>query len=411
MTPRDTVALALQALRGNVLRSVLTALGVIIGIAAVIVMVAIGQGTQSRLDTMISSLGSNRLEVQSGAGRSGGARLGGGSKPTLTQGDADAIRRELPDVQYVAASVRMGSTQAVAGDTNWATSLQGVEPDFFTINNWQLESGDWFQQRDYGSAAKVVLIGQTVKKNLFGEDDPVGKAIRAERVPLLVAGVLKSRGPGGFGQDQDDVMFVPLQTAKRRLPAGSAISGEYVQQISVGVARAEAMGSVQASIGDLLRQRHRIAAGGQDDFNVRNMAEIVATRSETTRLMSVLLGAVATISLIVGGIGIMNIMLVSVTERIREIGLRMAVGAGPREIRLQFLSEALAISLGGGVLGILLGIAGAWVAAAVTALPVHLSPGIILLATVFSLATGLFFGYYPAKKASELDPIEALRSE
>jgi len=410
MTPRDTVLLALQALRGNVLRSVLTALGVIIGIAAVIVMVAIGQGTQSRLDAAISSLGSNRLEVQSGAGRSGGARLGGGSKPTLTQGDADAIRRELPDVQYVAASVRMG-TQAVSGDANWATSLQGVDPDFFAINNWQLESGDWFQQRDYGAAAKVVVIGQTVKKNLFGEEDPVGKTIRAERVPLQVAGVLKSRGPGGFGQDQDDVMFVPLQTAKRRLPAGSAISGEYVQQISVGVARPEAMGSVQAEIADLLRQRHRIAAGGQDDFNVRNLAEIVATRSETTRLMSLLLGAVATISLIVGGIGIMNIMLVSVTERIREIGLRMAVGAGPREIRLQFLSEALAISLGGGVLGILLGIAGAWVAAAVTALPVTLSPGIILLATVFSLATGLFFGYYPAKKASELDPIEALRSE
>jgi putative ABC transport system permease protein len=222
--------------------------------------------------------------------------------------------------------------------------------------------------------------------------------------------VLESRGPGGFGQDQDDVLFVPLQTAKRRLPAGSAISGEYVQQISVGVARRKPwLGAGRDRRPAAPAPPHR--GSGQDDFNVRNLAEIVATRSETTRLMSLLLGAVATISLIVGGIGIMNIMLVSVTERIREIGLRMAVGAGPREIRLQFLSEALAISLGGGVLGILLGIAGAWVAAAVTALPVTLSPGIILLATVFSLATGLFFGYYPAKKASELDPIEALRSE
>jgi putative ABC transport system permease protein len=301
--------------------------------------------------------------------------------------------------------------QVVAGDANWATSVQGVDADFFPINNWQLEGGDWFQQRDYGGAAKVVLIGQTVKKNLFGDDDAVGKTIRVERVPLRVAGVLGPRGQGGFGQDNDDVMFVPLQTAKRRLPAGSAISGEYVQQISVGVSRPEAMGSVQGAIADLLRQRHHIAPSGQDDFQVRNLAEIIATRTETTRLMSLLLGAVATISLIVGGIGIMNIMLVSVTERIREIGLRMAVGAGPREIQLQFLSEALAISLGGGVLGILLGIAGSWVAGAASALPVHLSPGIIVLATLFALATGLFFGYYPAKKAAQLDPIEALRTE
>jgi putative ABC transport system permease protein len=411
MTLRDTVGLAFQALRGNLLRSVLTALGVIIGIAAVIVMVAIGQGTQSRLDAVISSLGSNRLEVQSGAGRSGGARMGAGSKPTLTQGDADAIRRELPEVQYVAASVRLGGTQAVSGDANWSTSLQGVEEDFFAINNWQLDTGEWFQQRDFGAAAKVVLIGQTVKKNLFGDEDPVGKTIRVERVPLRVGGVLRPRGQGGFGQDNDDVMFVPLQTAKRRLPAGSAISGEYVQQISVGVSRPEAMSSVQASIADLLRQRHRIAGNAQDDFNVRNMAEIIQTRTETTRLMSILLGAVATISLIVGGIGIMNIMLVSVTERIREIGLRMAVGAGPREIQRQFLAEALAISLGGGVLGILLGIAGALIFAAASALPVSLSVGIIALATLFALATGLFFGYYPAKKAAELDPIEALRSE
>ena len=410
MTLRDTVGLAFQALRGNVLRSVLTALGVIIGIAAVIVMVAIGQGTQSRLDAVISSLGSNRLEVQSGAARTGGARLGGGSKPTLTQGDADAIKRELGDVQYVAASVRMG-TQAVAGDANWSTQLQGVDQDFFPINNWQLDSGEWFQERDFGGASKVVLIGQTVKKNLFGDDDAVGKTIRVERVPLRVTGVLASRGQGGFGQDQDDVLFVPILTAKRRLPAGSAISGDYVQGISVGVARPEAMGSVQSAIGDLLRQRHHIAANGQDDFNVRNLAEIIQTRTETTRLMSLLLGAVATISLIVGGIGIMNIMLVSVTERIREIGLRMAVGAGPREIQLQFLAEALAISLGGGVIGILLGIGGAWAFAAASALPVSLSVGIIAVATLFSLATGLFFGYYPAKKAAELDPIEALRSE
>jgi len=410
MTPRDVVQLAMESLRGNLLRSTLTALGVIIGISAVIVMVAIGQGTKSELDRVMSSLGSNRLEVMSGAGRAGGARMGAGSMPTLTEGDAQAIKREIASVAYSSASVRM-SAQAVAGNANWASTVLGVEADYFTINNWQLAGGDWFAARDYVGAAKSVLIGQTVRKNLFGDEDPIGRTIRIDRVPLRVAGVLAVKGQGGFGQDQDDVLFVPLATAKRRLPGGARIQGDFVQQITVGAASAESVGEAETAITELLRQRHRIQAAGQDDFQVRNLAEIIQTRSETTRLMSMLLAAVATISLIVGGIGIMNIMLVSVTERIREIGLRMAVGAGPLEIQLQFLAEAMAISLGGGAIGIALGVAGAYLAGAATALPVHLSPGVILLATGFSLATGLFFGYYPARKAAQLDPIEALRSE
>ena len=410
MKPRDTVALALQALRGNVLRSVLTALGVIIGIAAVIIMVAIGEGTQSALDRVISQLGTNRLEVLSGAGRSGGARMGSGSKPTLTGADALAIRREIDGVAYVAGTVRVGA-QIVSGNANWSSSVQGVDPDFFPINNWQLASGDWFDARAYSGAGKVALIGETVRKNLFPDEDPVGRSLRINRVPIQIVGVLRAKGQGGFGQDMDDVVFVPLQTAKRRLAAGGALAGDFLQQIAVGVASPEQMPAVQAGLADLLRQRHRIGSGAQDDFQVRNMAEMIATRSETTRLMSILLAVVATISLIVGGIGIMNIMLVSVTERIREIGLRMAVGAGPREIRLQFLGEALAISLGGGLIGIALGIGGAHLTGWLSELPVQLSPGIVVLASVFSLATGLFFGYYPAHKAAQLDPIEALRSE
>jgi putative ABC transport system permease protein len=410
MKLRDTAVLAIEALRANKLRSVLTALGVIIGIAAVIVMVSIGSGTQGQLEKLINSLGSNRLEIVGGGGRSGAMRTGGASTPSLTFADIDALRREIPDAQYISGSMRQGG-QVVAGDSNWATTFTGVELDFFQINNWQLASGQLPSSRDFSGGTKVALIGETVRRELFGDEDPIGKTIRLARVPFKVVGLLASKGQGGWGQDQDDVIFVPLLTAKRRLIGTDQIAGNFVPQISIGVAEGADMSAVQEQINQLLRQRHKIQPGAQDDFQVRNLAEFISARSETTRLMSVLLAAVATISLIVGGIGIMNIMLVSVTERIKEIGLRMATGATPADIQAQFLAEAITISMLGGVLGILIGIGGALLVSKLTALPVALSMDVIGLAAAFAIATGLFFGFYPARKAARLDPIEALRWE
>jgi putative ABC transport system permease protein len=404
----DILAMAVYALRGNWLRSLLTALGVIIGIAAVIVMVAVGRGTQAELDATLSRLGSNRIEIFASSARSGAVRLGAGSMSTLTSGDIKAIRDEIAQVQYVSGQVR-GGGQAIFAERNWSTSWNGVMADFFPINNWQLSEGEWFAPRDYAGAAKVAIIGSTVRDKLFEGGEAVGATIRLSRIPLRVVGVLQSKGQSGWGGDADDVIMVPLETARRRLSGAVGVSADGVQQVSVGTARAQDLVAVEQQLGELLRQRHRIAPGGEDDFMVRNLSEIVSTRTQTTRLMSLLLGAVASISLLVGGIGIMNIMLVSVTERIREIGLRMAVGAGPREIRLQFLAEAMVISLGGGVIGIALGVTGALLTARWSALPVQLDAPVIVLATVFSVATGLFFGYYPARKASLLDPIEALR--
>jgi putative ABC transport system permease protein len=401
---------AVFALRGNWLRSALTSLGVIIGIAAVIVMVSVGQGTQAEIDKLVSGLGSNRLDVGGAGGfGGGGARIAAGSRYTLDEADAEAIRDQVPEVQYVAASLR-GNTQVVYAESNWSTQWQGVQPDYFAINGWEVREGNGFETRDY-NGGKVVILGETVRRELFADEDAIGQTVRIGRVPFTVAGILKPKGQGGFGQDQDDVVLVPLETARRRLMGASAVPPGAVQQIALGVTRAEDVGYVQGEVEALLRQRHRIQPGDDDDFSVRNIAEVVATRTQTTRLMSLLLGAVATISLIVGGIGIMNIMLVSVTERIREIGLRMAVGAGPADIRRQFLAEAMLISLIGGVIGIALGMVGALLVGRFGSLPVALNGQVIALAAGFSIATGLFFGYYPARKASQLDPIEALRQQ
>ena len=401
---------AVFALRGNWMRSALTSLGVIIGIAAVIVMVSVGQGTQAEIDKLVSGLGSNRLDIGGAGGfGGGGARIAAGSRYSLNESDANAIREEIPEVQYVASSLR-GGTQIVYAESNWSTPWQGVQADFFAINGWEVQSGNGFEARDYGGA-KSVILGETVRRELFADEDSIGQTVRLGRVPFTVVGVLKPKGQGGFGQDQDDVVLVPLETARRRLMGASAIPPGAVQQITLGVTRAEDVSYVQGEVEALLRQRHRIQPGDDDDFSVRNIAEVVATRTQTTRLMSLLLGAVATISLIVGGIGIMNIMLVSVTERIREIGLRMAVGAGPSDIRRQFLAEAMLISLIGGVIGIALGVVGALLVGKFGALPVALNGQVIALAAGFSIATGLFFGYYPARKASQLDPIEALRQQ
>ena len=406
----EVLRTAVFALRGNWLRSGLTSLGVIIGIAAVIVMVSVGQGTQAEIDKLVSGLGSNRLDIGSGGGfGGGGVRLAQGSRYTLNEGDIDAIRNEIPEVQYISGSLR-GGTQLVYAETNWSTQWQGVQADWFAINDWTIASGSGFETADY-SGKKSVILGDTVRRELFGDEDPLGQTVRIGRVPFTVVGTLKAKGQGGFGQDQDDIVVVPLETARRRLSGSNALPPGAVQQISVGIDSAENLDYAQGEIEALLRQRHKIQPGEDDVFAVRNIAQIVATRTQTTKLMSLLLGAVATISLIVGGIGIMNIMLVSVTERIREIGLRMAVGAGPSDVRRQFLAEAMLISLIGGVIGIAIGIGGALLVGRFGSLPVALNAQVIGLAAGFSIATGLFFGYYPARKASLLDPIEALRQQ
>jgi putative ABC transport system permease protein len=313
-------------------------------------------------------------------------------------------------VQYVAASLR-GSSQIVFAENNWSTQWQGVQPDHFAINGWTIASGSEFEPRAYSGGGKTVILGETVRRELFGDDDPLGQTIRIGRVPFTVVGTLKSKGQGGFGQDQDDLVVVPLETARRRLMGAMGLPPGAVMQIAIGVTRADDLDYAQGEVESLLRQRHKIQPGAEDDFNVRNIAEIISARTATTNLMSKLLGAVATICLIIGGIGIMNIMLVSVTERIREIGLRMAVGAGPRDVRRQFLAEAMLISMIGGVIGIAIGIVGALLVGKFSELPVEVNANVVGLAAAFSIATGLFFGYYPARKASLLDPIEALRQQ
>ncbi|SDD24940.1 ABC transporter permease [Aquimonas voraii] len=407
---RDILYMALFALRGNWLRSTLTALGVIIGIAAVIVMVSVGQGTQAQLDQTISRLGSNRIDVMPNWGRQGAVRMGAGSIFSLTMDDVEAIRERIPEARFVSATVR-GSAQVIQAEQNWSTQWQGVQPDFFRILDWTLAAGDETELASFDGTDTVVVLGQTVREKLFGEDDPIGATIRIGRVPFTVVGVANPKGQSGWGGDQDDTVFVPLDTARRRLMGQMQLPPGTVQGIVVGTASSKDMAKVEADLNAVLKETHKIPPGGDDDFIVRNLTQLVSARNETTRLMSMLLGAVAGISLVVGGIGIMNIMLVSVTERIREIGLRMAVGAGPKEIQRQFLAEAMMISLGGGIIGIAIGIAGALLAGRIGALPVELSFEVIALATGFAVATGLFFGYYPARKAAQLDPIEALRHQ
>ena len=410
MTYGDCIMAALGAIQANVLRSVLTALGIIIGVAAVIVMISVGAGAQKQVDDVIKKLGSNLVIVVPGTTTSGGARGARGSRRTLTEDDAIAIQNEVPTVKVSAPTVR-GSGQIIFGNQNWSTVIRGVTPDYGQAREWEIADGRWFSNDEVRSAAKVALIGETVSESLFGNDNPVGQIIRIKRVPFTVIGTLVGKGETPMGNDMDDVVFIPLTTAKKRTLGGRRVSGRLVGVVFVKSNSAEVVDDTIRDMTKLLRLRHKLRPGQPNDFFVRNLSSILEARANSSRVMNLLLAAVASISLIVGGIGIMNIMLVSVTERTREIGLRMAVGAKGRDILLQFLIEAVTLSLIGGVIGIVFGLCGSYIIAMIGNSPAIVQPYSILLAFGFAAAVGVFFGFYPARKAARLDPIEALRYE
>ena len=406
----QSARIALRALRVNKLRSALTMLGIIIGVGAVIAMVSVGSGAQARVAEQIQSLGSNLIIVLSGSITSSGIRLGQGSQLTITEDDAAAIAREIPTVQVAAPSNR-GSAQVVYGNLNWATGIQGVTVDYLEARDWGLDAGRPIAPDDVDGATKVALIGQTTALNLFGDADPLGQTIRIKKVPFTVVGLLSRKGQTSWGQDQDDVILIPLSTAKKKVLGAAQANYRSVGSISVKVRQGEDMTEAESQIRALLRQRHRLQPNQDNDFSLRNLSEVLQTQEESTRVMTYLLAAIASVSLLVGGIGIMNIMLVSVTERTREIGLRMAVGARGRDILLQFLVEAITLSLIGGVIGIALGLAGCRTISYFAEWRTLVAPEAIALAFGFAAAIGVFFGFYPARKAARLNPIEALRYE
>lgn len=404
----QSLKIAFSALRVNKMRSILTMLGIIIGIASVIAMVAVGAGAERIISDQISSIGTNLIIVIPGSVKTGGVQMGPGSVPTLTIDDARAIKAECPSVVAAAPNIRTGG-QIIYANQNWSAQITGVTPDFLVVRNWPVIYGRSFTQSDIDSAAKNCIIGQTIVKELFGSVNPLGKVIRIHKVPFRVIGVLKKKGQSPQGTDQDDTVLIPLTTAQRKVfgsPFPNAVGGIVVKAKSKNViSRAE--GEITA----LLRQRHHIGLKEDDDFTVKNLSEILSVAATSSRTMSLLLGAIAAISLIVGGIGIMNIMLVSVTERTREIGIRMAVGANEEDILLQFLTEAVLLTLCGGIIGIGLGSIGATVVSKVFGWPTLLSSKAIVIGALFSAAVGIFFGFYPARKASSLNPIDALRYE
>ena len=400
-----TLRIALRALGRNKLRAFLTMLGIIIGVGAVIAMVAIGEGARVTIRSQIASLGTNVLIVLPGTTAQGGVRTGSGGVNTLVDGDAKAMMRELPAVASASPALRRPE-QVVAGNLNWSTLTQGVAPEFQQIRDWQIAEGRFIHDGDVESAAKVAVIGETVLNQLFGNDDPIDAVIRIRNIPFRVVGVLAPKGQTSQGTDQDDTIIIPYTTMQKRL-----MRITFVQSIVASAINAERLPEAQAQITALLRQRHRIGPDRQDDFYIRNLSDIAEAASSSARVMAVLLGSVASISLLVGGIGIMNIMLVSVTERTREIGIRMAVGARRKDIMLQFLVEAVVMAATGGSIGILLGIGSSEILNDWAEWPTHISASIVALAVVFSGAVGVFFGFYPARKAASLDPIDALRYE
>ncbi len=401
-----TLRIAFKALFRNKLRSALTMLGMIIGVAAVIAMVALANGARSTIESQIRAAGTNLIYVMSGNFQAGGVRMGSGAANTLTVEDAQAVRDEVPGIQYFAISVQTRA-QVIAGNQNWPTRVNGTDVELPLIRSWAVQYGAFFTVQDVNSAAKVAVLGKVVRDTLYGEDaDPTGQTIRIRNQPFKVIGVMSSKGQGTGGEDQDDAVYVPYTTVQKKLLGITHING-----MTISAASAGAVAGVAGGVTSLLRARHNIYQGDTDDFMVRTLEEMAAVRTESTKTMGALLASIAGVSLIVGGIGIMNIMLVSVTERTREIGLRMSLGARGRDVLLQFLVEAIVLSLAGGIVGIALGVG---VSTAVTRLlewPTTISTDAVALAFACSAITGVFFGFYPARKAARLDPIEALRFE
>ena len=399
-----TLRIAVKALSRNKMRTILTMLGMIIGVGAVITMVALGRGAQATIEEQVKSAGTNLINVNAGNFSQGGVRQGQGMSSTLMPADAEAIRA-LPGVQYVAAGVNSRG-QVIAGNQNWSTRIEGTDVDFPLIRSWPMKYGAFFTPQDVNTAAKVAALGTVVSETLFGPDvDPTGQIIRIRNQPFKVLGVMASKGQGSFGQDQDDTIFVPYTTVQKKLQGIQHINNITISAVSADTA------PVAAAIGETLRIQHKLPPGEPDDFMVRTQEEIASVRTETTRTMTTLLAAIAGVSLLVGGIGIMNIMLVSVTERTREIGLRLAIGARGKDVLLQFLVEAIVISLFGGVLGIALGYGLSDMLERTLQWPTSIPANAIGMAFGFAAATGVFFGFYPARKAAGLDPIEALRYE
>ncbi len=403
-----SLRIAIRALRVNKMRALLTMLGIIIGIAAVIAMVAIGAGASKVISDQIASMGSNLLLVLPGSTTSGGLRTGSGGTPTLTYDDAKAIKAECPSVSEVAPTVR-GTAQVVYGNQNWSTIVLGTTPEMVIVREWPIQSGRNLSQSDVDGATKNCLIGQTVAENLFGDSDPLGKIVRIKKVPFTVVGVLDRKGRSAQGTDQDDVIYIPLITAQRKV-FGSLFPNT-IGAMMIQAKDAESLKKAEEEVTSLLTQRHRIGPNKDADFTVRNLSEIMEVSAQSSKVMSLLLGAVASISLIVGGIGIMNIMLVSVTERTREIGIRMAIGAKEGDILLQFLTEAVLLTTLGGIVGMVLGVTSAFTVSKLAGWPTLISFQAIVIAVVFSAGVGVFFGFYPARKAASLNPIDALRYE
>ena len=404
----STIKISFRALWVNKMRSALTMLGIIIGVGAVIAMVAVGAGASQKIAAQISSMGSNLLIILPGSTTAGGVRMGSGSQPTLSLGDAEAILKECPAVSDVGPTLG-GVAQIIYGHMNWSTGVSGTTPGMLAVRDWVLSAGRPFTQQDVKSANKVALLGQTVVENLFGDQNPVGQTIRIKNVPFIVVGVLAEKGQSAQGQDQDDTVMIPVTTAQKKL-FGTQFPG-MVRIIMVKAKSAEDLSAAEKQITELLKQRHHLGQKQDNDFTVRNLTQIMQAAEQSSKVMTLLLGAIASVSLLVGGIGIMNIMLVSVTERTREIGIRMAIGAKTWDIRLQFIIEALTLSLIGGIMGIIIGVSTAVILSSVSGWPTVVSILSILLAFSFSGFIGIFFGFYPAYKASLLNPIDALRYE